>query len=56
MKEYLNFTDQNKEKISANHLLVMNLNLKKMKISRDQLISKLFQKKNYHSSTLYSNF
>ena len=45
MKEYLNFTDQNKEKISANHLLVMNLNLKKMKISRDQLISKLFQKK-----------
>ena len=45
IKEYVNFTDKDKEKISAYHLLIINLNLSKIKISRDQLIGKLFKKK-----------
>ncbi len=45
LKELINFTDDTKEKIAAYHLFIINLNLDKVKISRDELIKKLSKSK-----------
>ncbi len=45
LKELIKFTDDSKEKISAYHLFIINLDLNKLKISRDKLIKRLSKNK-----------
>tara|TARA_Y100000389_G_scaffold179812_1_gene194196 strand:- start:3366 stop:4529 length:1164 start_codon:yes stop_codon:yes gene_type:complete len=44
LSQYIKLPDKNKNQLSANHLFIINLNKKKLKISRDQLIQKLYKK------------
>ena len=45
LRSYLNFDNDSKHMLSSYHLFIINLKINKIKISRDDLIKKLFRKK-----------